>query len=77
MSSNRAVNDPISHCRHGQGGRTLKRSKPGSKRRPDPTISGIPAHRLSQGRRKSRRDVRPIPGGIRFPHGKYQPMGDA
>lgn len=61
MASNKTINDPISHCPKGQGGRTFSRSKPGVNK------NGKGSEHLSL-----RQKVQPKPSGsVRFPHGRY------
>lgn len=55
-------NDPISHCKNGQGGRTFSRMKPGNK-----GTSNKGSERL-----KLRQKVQSVPRGRgQYPFGKY------
>ncbi len=53
------INDPISHCPNGQGGRTFSRSKPGGKKHAPPGIAPNeaqeeqPVHRFGSLRRSA------------------------
>lgn len=67
MAGNNHINDPISHCKNGQGGRTFSLLKPGGKKHAPPGVAPNEAHR-----RGLRQKVQPKPTGpARFPLGKY------
>ena len=57
------INDPISHCKRGQGGRTFSRMKPGNKK----WGSGNEA---SSRKMRSKNQRKPT-GARRYPFGKY------